>query len=292
MPATSLPHPKVNRLHAPAAVLLMGTGDSVDDDNRGLRVKRHYRLLALVPVVALAVLASTDCGRSAPPATQGTASKRVDPETAATIRGQVVFTGPVPKTAAIAMSSDAFCVHANPGQPIDDSVLVGPEGGLQNVFVYVKDDLSAYGFDKPAGPGRLEQKGCRFTPHVIGLRVGQTLELANRDETLHNVHAITKVNDDFNLGATPGAVVTRTFTAPETMITFKCDVHSWMTAYAGVLAHPYFAVTDASGRFELKRLPPGEYALAAWHEKFGERLERVRVGPSETKEIRLTFTGA
>jgi plastocyanin len=269
----------------------MGAGGSVDDDNRGLRVKRHYCSLALVSVAALTVMASTGCGRSAPPPVRGTASKRVDPATVATIRGRVVFAGAIPKNAAIAMSSDAFCVHVNPGQLIDDSVLVGPEGGLQNAFVYVKDDLSAYAFDKPAAAARIEQKGCRFTPHVIGLRVGQTLELANRDETLHNVHAITKLNDDFNIGATPGAVFTRTFTTPETMITFKCDVHSWMTAYAGVLAHPYFAVTDANGHFELQGLPPGEYSVAAWHEKFGTRVDRVRVGPNGSNEISFTFGG-
>ena len=253
-------------------------------------MNRHPCLLALVPA-ALGLLALSGCTRTAPPASRGPAGKRVDPATAAAVHGRILFTGSIPRSAAIGMSADAFCGHANPGQPIDDSVLVGPEGGLQNAFVYVTDDMSAYAFDTPARAVRLEQKGCRFSPHVVGLQVGQTLELANEDETLHNVHAITKVNDGFNIGATPAAVFRRSFTAPETMITFRCDVHSWMTAYAGVLAHPYFAVTDASGRFELKGLPPGEYAIAAWHEKFGTRTGRVRVGPGVSKEIALTFGG-
>jgi hypothetical protein len=97
------------------------------------------------------------------------------------------------------------------------------------------------------------------------------------------------VNDDFNIGATRGTVIRRSFAAPETMITFKCDVHGWMTAYAGVVSHPYFAVTDAHGRFEMKGLPPGDYVIAAWHEKFGTRTEHVTVGPRESKEIAFTF---
>jgi plastocyanin len=189
------------------------------------------------------------------------------------------------------MSSDAFCGRANPGQPTDDAVMVGPEGGLQNVFVYVSSDLSAYAFDAPAQPARIEQKGCRFTPHVLGLRVGQPLQLANGDQTLHNIHAVTRVNDDFNLGMTPGSITTRTFTAPETMVTFKCDVHTWMTAYAGVLSHPYFAVSGSDGRFTLRGLPPGDYVVAAWHEKFGTRTARVSVVEKESKEIEFTFSG-
>ncbi len=189
------------------------------------------------------------------------------------------------------MSSDAYCVHTNPGEPPDDSLIVGPAGELRNVFVYVKDDLAGYAFDTPARPVRLEQRGCRFTPHVVGLQAGQTLEIANLDDTLHNVHAITKANDDFNIGAVRGAVSKRTFATPETMITFRCDVHGWMTAYAGVLRHPYFVVTGADGRFELKGLPPGEYTIAAWHEKFGTRTARVTLAPKETKEIAFTFGG-
>ncbi len=254
-------------------------------------MKRHYSLLALVPLAAVCMQALAGCGRPAPPPARAVPGKRVDAATAAIVRGRVTFNGSIPKNPAISMSADAFCVHANPGQPIDDSVIVGPEGGLQNAFVYVKDDMSGYAFDPPVGAARLEQKGCRFTPHVVGLRVGQVLELANRDETLHNIHAVTRVNDDFNVGAIPGAVIRRSFNAPETMIAIKCDVHSWMTAYAGVVAHPYFAVTDANGYFDLKGVPPGEYAITARHEKFGTRVERVRVGPRETKDVAFTFTG-
>ena len=99
------------------------------------------------------------------------------------------------------------------------------------------------------------------------------------------------MNDDFNLGMTPGSVTTRAFTSPETMVVFKCDVHTWMSAYAGVMAHPYFAVTGSDGRFTLQGLPPGDYTVAAWHEKFGTRTERVTLAPKETKEIGFAFSG-
>jgi plastocyanin len=259
------------------------------DDQRSSAFPRR-----VAPVIALLVLLPmlAACGHSAdriPPAT-GT-GKRVDPATAGTIAGRVVLSGAPPRTSNVKMSADAFCERANPGQAAsDETAIVGADGALQNVFVYVKDGLSAYRFDTPRQPVRFEQKGCRFGPHVFGMQVGQPLELVNQDETLHNVHAIARVNEEFNVGAVEHQSITRTFAAPEVMITFKCDVHSWMTAYAGVVPHPYFAVTAADGRFEMKGLPPGDYLIEAWHEKFGTRTERIRIGPKENKAIAFTFT--
>jgi plastocyanin len=243
---------------------------------------------------ALAVLfplpLAAGCGRPASqPAPTTTRARRVDPATAGTIRGRVVFEGAAPRNPAVTMTSDRFCADANPGQPVDDAVIVGPDGSLQNVFVYVKDDLRDYAFDPPAHPARLEQKGCRFAPRVVGICVGQPLVLANQDDTLHNIHAVTRTNDEFNLGAVEHQSFTRTFTAPEVMVTFKCDVHNWMRAYAGVVGHPYFAVTGADGRFSMEGLPPGEYVVEAWHEKFGTRSVRVKVAPKEIREIGFAF---
>jgi plastocyanin len=213
----------------------------------------------------------------------------VDAATTGAIGGRAVFHGTVPANATLQMTSDAFCVSANPGRPIDEAVIVGPGGALQNVFVYVRDGLSAYAFDTPTRPVRVEQQGCRFSPHVTGLQVAQPLELVNRDTTLHNVHAVASANDEFNVGLVEHQSITRAFAAPEVMVTLRCDVHSWMKAYAGVVSHPYFAVTAADGRFELKGLPPGEYVIEAWHEKFGTRTERVSLGPKENREIAFTF---
>ena len=93
---------------------------------------------------------------------------------------------------------------------------------------------------------------------MFGIRVGQPLEIVNSDPTLHNIHAMPKGNAEFNNGQPiQGMKMTHTFTSPEVMVPFKCDVHGWMNAYVGVMDHPYFAVTDKDGKFELKSLPPG-----------------------------------
>ena len=126
-------------------------------------------------------------------------------------------------------------------------------GKLANVFVYIKSGLGKYAFDQPTDPVIISQKNCRYAPHVFGIRVGQPLTILNDDPTLHNIHALPKNNSEFNVGQPiQGMKMNETFTAPEVMVPFKCDVHGWMHAYAGVLDHPYFAVTAADGTFSLK----------------------------------------
>ena len=156
---------------------------------------------------------------------------------------------------------------------IQETYAVGSDGkGLANVFVYVKDGLGNYVYDTPTTPATIDQKDCRYHPHVFGMRVGQPLEIINSDPTLHNIHALPKVNMEFNNGQPiQGMKMTHTFTAKEVMIPFKCDVHGWMNAYVGVLDHPYFAVTDASGNFEIKLAPAGKCRLMVWQEAVGYR---------------------
>jgi plastocyanin len=163
-------------------------------------------------------------------------------------------------------------------------------GGLENVFVYVKDGLGTYYFETPTETIKLDQKGCRYTPHVFGLRAGQPVEISNSDPTMHTVHAIATSNQEFNLSQPiQGIKNTKTFTAAEVMVHFKCNVHTWMDAYAGVLSHPYFAVTASGGAFELKGLPPGTYTVEAWHEKLGTRTQSVTVGTKESKTVDFRF---
>jgi len=158
------------------------------------------------------------------------------------------------------------------------------------VFVYVKDGLGNYVFDTPTETAKIDQKECRYHPHVFGMRVGQPLEIMNSDPTLHNIHALPKGNSEFNTGQPiQGMKTTHTFDKPEIMVPFKCDVHGWMNAYVGVLPHPYFAVTDKDGKFELKTLPPGTYTLEAWHEKLGTQTANVTLGPKESKDVTFSF---
>ena len=243
----------------------------------------------------LLTLTTVGCGsrEAAAPAAPAAATggSQVDAATAADITGTVTVTGALPANASIAMAGDPVCYRqAGAGQTMETYV-VGPSGTtLGNVFVYVKDGLSGYTFPAPTTPARIDQQGCRYHPHVFGMQVGQPLEIVNSDPTLHNIHAIAKNNREFNQGQPiQGMKQTHTFTAPEVMIPFKCDVHGWMNAYVGVLPHPFFAVTDASGAFSLKGLPPGTYTIEAWHEKLGTSSQTVTLGAKDAKAITFTF---
>ncbi len=185
-------------------------------------------------------------------------AKRVDESKAGIVSGRVTFEGVVPESAPIKLDSDPACVREHPNGLKLEPILV-TNGGLDNVFVYVKDGLGNYYFDTPTEAVTLDQKGCNYSPHVLGVRTGQPLEIVNSDATLHNVNAMAKVNQGFNMGqAIQGMKNAKVFTAPEVMVRIKCDVHSWMTAYAGVVSHPYFAVTAGRGRVRAQE-PAGRH---------------------------------
>ena len=232
------------------------------------------------------------CGGSAPPPPAAKPGKLVDSATAGSISGRVTFKGDVPAAEVLRMGSDQACVQGSGPNPVSDAVLVSSDGALKNVFVHVKEGLDpAYGFDVPAAPVVLDQKGCVYSPRVVGLRVGQPIEIVNSDPTLHNVHGLPNKNPEFNASQPiQGIRTTRTFNSPDVMVRFKCDVHSWMTSYVGVVDHPYFAVTTGDGRFSLENLPPGTYTLEAWHEKFGTQTATITVGAKQSQTASFTFT--
>lgn len=248
---------------------------------------------ALCTALALAVIAAACGGGSqqseAPAAPPAPTVNPVDPATAGNIAGRITLEGAASKPAPLRMDSDPNCARQSTGAT-DETVLVGTDGALQNVFVYVKDGLGDLRFPVPSTTSVLDQKGCRYIPHVMGVQVGQTVEVLNSDPTLHNVHAIPAANQEFNTGQPlPGMKHTHTFSTKEVMVPFKCDVHGWMRAYIGVLDHPYFAVTAPDGSFTLKGLPPGTYTVEAWHESLGTRTQTVTVGASESKDVAFTF---
>jgi plastocyanin len=203
----------------------------------------------------------------------------------------VALEGMAPANAPIRMNADPICLREAKGPQAMETFVVGSDGkSLANVFVYVKDGLGNYVYDTPTEPAVIDQRECRYRPHVFGMRVGQPLQILNSDPTLHNIHATPKANSEFNTGQPiQGMKTTHTFDQPEVMVPFKCDVHGWMNAYVGVLPHPYFAVTDDSGRFELKTLPPGTYTIEAWHERLGAQTQQVTIGEKETKDVAFTF---
>lgn len=213
----------------------------------------------------------------------------IDPATAGTISGQIKLEGTPPKPELIKMNADPICLREGKGGTTEFFV-VGPGHELGNVFVYVKDGLGDRTFTPPTQVVVLDQKGCHYIPHVFGIQVGQPLEIVNSDPTLHNIHALPKTNKEFNTGQPiKGMKFQQTFSAEEVMVPFKCDVHGWMNAYAGVLDHPFFAVTTTDGKFEIKGLPPGTYTIEAWHEKLGPMTQTVTLGASETKEASFAF---
>jgi len=186
------------------------------------------------------------------------------------------------------MSSDPYCVDQGGGKT--QTVVVGNGNALQNVFVYVKDGLGNLKFPVPQTAVVLDQQKCSYVPRVFGIQAGQTLEIVNSDNTLHNIHAMPQTNREFNRGqALQGMKHTHVFSTAEVMVPFKCDVHKWMNAWVGVLDHPFYAVTGATGTFELKGLPPGTYTIEAWHEKLGAQTETVTVGAKDAKTVAFTF---
>jgi plastocyanin len=244
--------------------------------------------------VGLAMLAVA-CGgsqTSPAPATTAPASTPAPTDTAdgpGTITGIVTFAGTPPKPRPLPMDSDPLCAKAEPGTT-SEVLLVGPGNGIENVFVYVKDGLGSRRYAVPDGPVRLDQKGCRYVPHVFGVQVGQTVLVSNSDPLIHNVHALPKNNREFNFGQpakTPP--VPRVFEQAEIGLPFKCDVHSWMNSYVNVVPHPFFAVTKDDGSFEIKGLPAGSYTLELWHERLGTQALPVTVEAAAPAKVTASF---
>lgn len=197
---------------------------------------------------------------------------------AGNLTGKVNFKGTPPKQAALKMNADPGCVKANSGKTVlDESVSVNANKTLKNVFVYVKEGVKNA---PPADmtPVSFDQQGCTYHPRIFAVRPNQPIKIINSDPLLHNVHALPKANSPFNMGmATKGQVIEKKFSKPEIGIKIKCDVHGWMLAYAHVVDHPYFAVTDAQGNFSIAGLPAGDYVVETVHEKLGKKTEKVTV---------------
>lgn len=229
---------------------------------------------------------------STPPAAATDESSTTQQAGGATITGRIRFTGTAPRNRPIDMSEEAACkakYTTNP--PAEETVVTGPANALANVFVYIREGLPASAkYPAPATPVVLDQDGCRYKPHVLGIMVGQGLEIRNSDPVLHNIKAVAKKNRPFNVSQpTAGMKTTRTFSAPEVMVNLECNVHGWMKAFVGVRPDPFYAVTGPDGSFTIQGLPPGTYTIEAWHERFGAQTATVTVTGTESKTANFTF---
>ncbi len=148
------------------------------------------------------------------------------------------------------------------------------------------------GFEPLSAPAVMDQNGCWFHPRVLGIQTGQLLRVTNSDPVTHNIHPLAHINREWNHSQGQGdPPLARKFQKPEVMIRVKCNIHSWMRAYIGVVEHPYFAVSGPDGQFEIHNLPPGEYTLGAWHETLGEQEKKMTVPSSAKVQADFSFKG-
>jgi hypothetical protein len=249
----------------------------------------------------LPLVLATSCSKKEP-AQEGTTAEKaapageaaapvIDAATAATVSGRVTFSGSAPAMQPIDVSSEETCHAKAETHPVlTENVVVNPNGTLRYVFVYVKEGLGDMKFPSPTTPIVLDQVGCRYEPHVFGIQPAQPLTIRNSDEgVLHNIHTLSAKGNSFNFGMPRPMDVSKEFKSSEVMVRIKCDVHSWMHAFAGVVDHPFYGVTGEDGTFKFPPLPPGQYVIEAWHEEYGTRTQTVTVAPQETKEITFAF---
>jgi plastocyanin len=251
-------------------------------------MRKSKVMWALTAVAAMTVLGCSKKSEEQPAANAPAAAPAatpIDPATAATVSGTVKYDGTAPKAAKIDMSQDPACQGANTAENL---VVVG--GNLENVFVYVKDGLGNRTFDVPTQPVTLDQSGCRYKPHVLGVMAGQTVKINNDDPTTHNIHPTPKDNREWNESQAPKApALEKSFAREEIMLPVKCNQHPWMRMFVNVVKSPFYAVTGPDGKYEIKGLPPGDYTLAFVHEKLGEQDQKVTLAPKDTKTVDASF---
>lgn len=207
-----------------------------------------------------------------------------------TISGHVRLQGTPPPNTLIRMGADPRCSRATRGQKMtQDVVLRGADGGLANAFVHLQGSFPAT--SAPAEPVTIDQRNCIFVPRVVGARVGQTLTITNSDATAHNVHSASQRNAFNTSQPKQGMVYTTALKAGEVMMRIRCDIHSWMTTYVGIVPHPYFAVSGADGAFTIARVPAGRHTIQVWHELYGPLTRTVDVKAGATASVDFSYTG-
>jgi hypothetical protein len=230
----------------------------------------------LVVTIALSLVLAAACGGGTtnstnPPANESASAGPYSGATG-TVAGAISFNGTPPAPKKIDTSADPVCGQKNPNLSTDDTIVT--DGKLANVFVYIKDGtveggkkVADYTWATPTTAAQLDQNGCHYAPHVMGVQVNQKISITNSDATQHNVHPTPKLNPEWNQTQANGAApIEKSFARPEILIPVKCNQHPWMKAYIGVMRTPFYAVSGKDGAFEIKGVPPGKYTVVAWRE--------------------------
>jgi plastocyanin len=265
-------------------------------------ILRSTALLLLTALTLAGCKRTPTPANSAPVATRTAAhpAPAVDPATAGSISGVVHFDGQPPARISIDMSADPACNL--PNLPNQTEQIIVNDHHLANVYVYIKSgvpssgvpgsDVPNYAASPNAAPVRLDQKGCRYIPHVIAVQQGGSVTFLNSDATVHNIHTLpdqpgnTSVDISEPANSSPR---TEAFPTPEVMLPVRCNNHPWMSAFINVAPNPWFAISNADGRFTITGIPPGTYTLAAVHEKLGEQDIQITIPPKTAAQASFTF---
>ncbi len=218
-----------------------------------------------------------------------------------TISGVISYNGTPPAPKKIDTTADPVCGQKNPNLMTDDTIV--KDGKVANTFVYIKEGtveggkkIGDYSWATPTSEVQLDQNGCHYAPHVLGVMVNQKLKITNSDATQHNIHPTPKLNQEWNQTQANGAPpIEKAFTRSEVLIPVKCNQHPWMKAYIGVLKHPLFSVSSDTGAFEIKGVPAGKYTVVAWREGGAtgeEKTMEVTVPANGSAKADFTFGGA
>jgi Carboxypeptidase regulatory-like domain len=241
-----------------------------------------YKLSAIASaalVLGLALTVTQHGVKAAPPSGGG-------------VTGTIKLDGTPPHQRPIDMSKEPSCAAIHKDHPVTtENVVVGPNGGLANVVVYISEGWSG-GEVTPSAQPVFDQKGCQYKPHVLGVEVNEHFKVTNSDQTSHNIHPMPKpgsANHEWNKSQPPGAQPIDAFwPAEEVAIHVKCNIHPWMSGYHVVVKTPY-GVSDDNGSYKIETLPPGNYTLTAWQETLGTQTAKVTVAAGKPATTDFTF---
>jgi hypothetical protein len=243
------------------------------------------------PFCLAAIVAAGSCSDSSAPPPHRPVTP-VDASTAGTIRIRVSYAGQVPDPKQINMNGSPGCAALHP-EPVADDSLIVRDGRLAGAVVYIKSGLGGRAFAIPEQPVVIDQKGCLYDPRISASMIYQPVEFLNSDREAHNVRGRPQKVEAWNfIISRQNASRTLRFDKPEVGIRVGCDIHPWMAAYLSIFEHPYFAVTPSDGTVTLANVPPGSYVVAVWHEKLGNKEQKVELPPRGAAEIDLGYSAS